>query len=77
MFSRALSVLAWVIAAVMPGSLLGHAPEAKPSPSEASASSIAITNVTVIDVITGAHQSGSQCLSVMIGLPPSYATAGL
>jgi hypothetical protein len=61
--SRALSVVACVIAAVTTGPLLPNFPGATQQFAEPSAGAIAITDVTVVDVITGAHRTG---LTVLI-----------
>jgi hypothetical protein len=61
--SRALSIVACVIAAVTTGPLLPNVPGATQQFAETSAAAIAITDVTVIDVITGAHRTG---LTVLI-----------
>jgi hypothetical protein len=62
-FSMALSVVPCIIAAVIPGPLLFNAPGATPEPAEPSAGSIAVTDVTVVDVVTGARRTG---LTVLI-----------
>ena len=62
-FSPAPSVAACVIAGFITGAFLIDAPEAKPATAEVSAGSIAVIDVTVIDVITGARQTG---LTVLI-----------
>jgi imidazolonepropionase-like amidohydrolase len=58
--SRAWSVVACLVAAFLPGRFLMDALRAKP---EASAESIAITDATIIDVLTGARRTG---LTVLI-----------
>jgi imidazolonepropionase-like amidohydrolase len=55
--SRVLSLIAYVIAAVMTGALLSNVLGTTQQSAEASSAVIAITDVTVIDVVTGAHRT--------------------
>jgi imidazolonepropionase-like amidohydrolase len=61
--SRVRSVVVCLLSAFLPGPFLVNAPGAKPELA-ASAVPIAITNVTVIDVVSGARRTG---LTVLIG----------
>ena len=58
LFPRFVRVCSCLLAASLPGSSSAGAPQSKPVLDDTSAGSIAITDTTVINVITGVHQTG-------------------
>ena len=52
------SIVVWLLSAFLPGPFLRNGPGAKPELAEEPAVAIAITNVTVIDVVNGVHRTG-------------------
>jgi hypothetical protein len=66
--SRVRSVVVCLLSAFLPGPFLVNAPGAKPELAAASAVPIAITNVTVIDVVSGARRTGlTGCWCINLG----------